>query len=291
MRPILLLSLVLAAVPSSAEEAGIDPLGDLLETERSFARHCSQNGVAASFPRFAAEGAVVFGPEPVDLADWLEKYPAPESPLDWRPLLAGVARSGDLGWTTGPWSMAAGSDGGTIHGTYLTVWRLQADGTWKWEIDIGVRHPRQEEEPDELTVAEPGGAPPETKGDLEATRTRLFMVDRLLGIASEKQGRARAYQSYGDADLRLYRQGQPPVVGLEASLEVLGKTDIKENWKTQGGGISSGADLGYTYGAVQLVKGPRGSRSVSGHYLRLWRRAENGIWKLLVDVELPAPAA
>lgn len=283
LTPCLLLTLCLPAVVGAGETGTVETL---IESERAFARLSVERGIGVAFSSYAAPDAVVFRPEPVDLATWLEANPAPDGTLDWRPELAGLAASGDLGWTTGPWRLDTG--GGTFHGTYLTLWRLQPDGTWKWEIDIGISHPEPPPGPDEPEILEPTGWVPEASLDAEATKTRLFMSDRLLGVSTEKQGRVTAYDNWGDLELRLLRPGRPPVVGLDPALEVLGETEIVENWRTQDGGISSGTDLGYTYGFVHAVENRGTSRPTTSYYLRIWRRDAEGLWKVLFDVELPA---
>ena len=287
MRLITSLLIFLGVLPSIVLAEG-DPLESMVASELDFARLSVDQGIGTAFPSFAAEGAVVFRPEPTDLTSWLAAHPAPDSSLDWRPEFAGMAASGDLGWTSGPWRLETGVEGETVHGTYLTVWRRQPDGSWRWAIDIGISHPEQEGAPTELTVLEPTGWVPEAPADVKATETRLFMADRLLGVATEKQGRFTAYDDWGDPALRLLRPGSPPVVGLDPSLEVLGETESVENWRTQGGGISDATDLGYTYGFVHAVENRGASRPTTGYYMRIWRRDAEGPWKVLFDVELPA---
>lgn len=55
--------------------------------------------------------------------------------LFWWPAFAGIARSGDLGFTTGVVSV---DEARTPRGHYFTVWRRQPDGAWKWIYDGGV---------------------------------------------------------------------------------------------------------------------------------------------------------
>lgn len=59
--------------------------------------------------------------------------------LVWRTEKAGVARSGDLGYTSGgyDWSFTDAA-GRSIKdkGKYLTVWKKQADGSWKVLFDM-----------------------------------------------------------------------------------------------------------------------------------------------------------
>jgi ketosteroid isomerase-like protein len=60
--------------------------------------------------------------------------------LQWEPERADIAASGDLGWTTGRFvSEGPGPDGTTVRveGIYVSIWRLQPDGTWKVVMDLG----------------------------------------------------------------------------------------------------------------------------------------------------------
>jgi ketosteroid isomerase-like protein len=58
--------------------------------------------------------------------------------LTWRPKAAGVARSGDLGYTSGLYEAKLKTTaGGTVvdNGKYLTVWKKERDGAWKVLFD------------------------------------------------------------------------------------------------------------------------------------------------------------
>ena len=60
--------------------------------------------------------------------------------LTWTPLRAEVSASGDLGWTTGSYEMTRLDEQGAPHvrrGKYVTIWRRQADGSWKAVLDGG----------------------------------------------------------------------------------------------------------------------------------------------------------
>ena len=56
--------------------------------------------------------------------------------LEWYPLKVEVSKSSDLGYTFGNWifTNAKGEKG---FGNYMTVWKKQKDGTWKYVIDGG----------------------------------------------------------------------------------------------------------------------------------------------------------
>jgi ketosteroid isomerase-like protein len=58
--------------------------------------------------------------------------------LTWHSNEVGVARSGDLAYTSGTYQSAfKGGSGKTLvdKGKYLTIWKKQADGSWKVLFD------------------------------------------------------------------------------------------------------------------------------------------------------------
>jgi ketosteroid isomerase-like protein len=59
--------------------------------------------------------------------------------ISWHPDKAGIARSGDLGYTSGPYEETfTDVTGKTVSdkGKYLTVWKKQSDGSWKVLFDM-----------------------------------------------------------------------------------------------------------------------------------------------------------
>jgi ketosteroid isomerase-like protein len=61
--------------------------------------------------------------------------------LRWQPISAEIAKSGDLGYTVGSYTITRTDETGSAvvgTGKYLTVWRLQKDKSWKVEFDTGV---------------------------------------------------------------------------------------------------------------------------------------------------------
>jgi ketosteroid isomerase-like protein len=61
------------------------------------------------------------------------------SKLTWHPNKVGVARSGELGYTSGTYELSfKDASGKTIadEGKYLIVWKKQADSTWKVLFDM-----------------------------------------------------------------------------------------------------------------------------------------------------------
>ncbi|MEO8879934.1 MAG: hypothetical protein ABI446_06010 [Gemmatimonadaceae bacterium] len=74
--------------------------------------------------------------------DAIQKSLAPLGPgvLTWAPRVADAAPSGDLAFTSGDAIIKEGSD--VSYSNYLTIWKRQADGTWRFVADGGNSSPR-----------------------------------------------------------------------------------------------------------------------------------------------------
>jgi len=60
--------------------------------------------------------------------------------LTWSPVGAGIAASGDLGYTYGTYEFRSKDKDGkpaVNHGKYTTIWKEQKNGSWKVALDMG----------------------------------------------------------------------------------------------------------------------------------------------------------
>ncbi|MGZ8407513.1 MAG: DUF4440 domain-containing protein, partial [Caulobacteraceae bacterium] len=125
----MLIALFAAAVVSAASPAPI------VAAERAFAADGAATGIKNSFVKHSSADAIMFAPDVVNVHEHFGKQPdlAPgeNDGLAWWPLWAGIARSGDIGFTTGPVEVKGERMG--FH--YFTIWKKQPDGTWKWVFD------------------------------------------------------------------------------------------------------------------------------------------------------------
>lgn len=70
---------------------------------------------------------------------WEQMYQMPGFSIGWQASKVEVARSGDLGYTYGTYELMMNDPKGnpvTDRGKYVTVWKKQADGSWKAVADI-----------------------------------------------------------------------------------------------------------------------------------------------------------
>ena len=86
---------------------------------------------------FFQQGKMLSGIEE-EKKNWTGMLSNPNLTITWEPEI--VEASGGLGYTTGPFEIhvkqADGSETIT-RGRYVTIWRKQADGSWKAAVDIG----------------------------------------------------------------------------------------------------------------------------------------------------------
>ena len=97
------------------------------------------------FNSLVADDAVFFGRdvargrEAVAKA-WLPLFTDPSMFLKWQPDEVHVSASGDLGYSIGTYDRMSKDPSGrstSATGTYVSIWRKQADGKWRAVLDIG----------------------------------------------------------------------------------------------------------------------------------------------------------
>ena len=110
----------------------------VMETERAFARTMADRDHAAFLSMLSAEAVFFSGPKalrgPEEVAAWWKRYyEKPRAPFSWEPEQVEVLDSGTLALSTGP----VRNPDGKLIGTFTSVWRLEAPGTWRIVLDKG----------------------------------------------------------------------------------------------------------------------------------------------------------
>src|SRR5271156_4535736 len=139
-------ALLLAACVSAPAPAPDGALEQLFAAERSFARASTEHGIRAAFLEYFASDGIDFAPGPGPMRERMLERPAPTDPLalllDWSPQVGAVARSDDLGYTTGPYSLRNQRDASaaTHYGYFFSIWKRE-NGKWRVAGDAGVSTP------------------------------------------------------------------------------------------------------------------------------------------------------
>jgi ketosteroid isomerase-like protein len=144
-------------LPGEQQQSAPNPLMDptakpgkvlLFDLEARFAKDTKERGGAGFASWFAEDGvALGNGQAPVigrvaieKSANWLPK----NYQLTWTPTDAQMGPSGDMGYTWGHFegrSKDASGNPVLNSGRYMTIWRRQADGSWKVVLDAGANEP------------------------------------------------------------------------------------------------------------------------------------------------------
>lgn len=274
---------LVAAAPALAQTPDAAPI---VAAERAFAADFPALGLAGSFQKWSRPDAIIInGGRAQTVAIVFEGAPLTRRPgeavITWWPTFAGVAMSGEMGFTTGP----AARDQ-EPYGHYFTVWRRQADGQWRWVYDGGSNaspagQPDADSAPRLLPVATTGSTSP------EAAFAEVQAAEAALAAAARTDQKA-AHLAVMASDGRLYVAPLSPAEGPQAFAAALdGWLPRFEFGAAEGGGSSDAGDMVWTYGPAGWMRDGVMRR---GHYMRLWQKRPEG-WRIVMAQLIAAPIA
>lgn len=122
-----------------------DAVREVREADSAFALAADLQGTGSAFAAYVAPQGVVFsGSEIVIGTDAVralyDEQQRAGGTLNWRPVYADAVESGDLGWTVGEYVFTGrGMNGSVVQrfGKYLTIWKKQPGGDWRFVVDGG----------------------------------------------------------------------------------------------------------------------------------------------------------
>jgi ketosteroid isomerase-like protein len=129
-----------------------DLKNEIMQIDRAFNDMAQTEGVAVAFEHYSADSVILFrnAITPIvgkgDLIVSFVNFP-PEASLIWKPYFADMAASGDLGYTLGSYVLTVVDSVGSeksAEGNYVTIWKKQPNGDWKFVFDAGNEGPRPE---------------------------------------------------------------------------------------------------------------------------------------------------
>jgi ketosteroid isomerase-like protein len=278
MRTLLFAALLVGACAGNRPAAELPSAAPIIAAERAFAADAGERGWAAAFRSWAAPDAITLSPDPVNAQENLAQFEGDgETTLDWRPAYAGLALSGDFGFTTGPFQIR-GREG--IVGHYFTVWRRQRDGSWKWIFDAGtdVRDPGPavavDAEIPTLPVAlESAGSAEEAIAEVSAIETQIASGG---AIPSEALSRRLAHNA------RVNRPGAAAAVDRAAAVALV-VADGGVGYRALRQEAASSGDMVFTLGEVRDQH--EGAERLR-YYARIWQRRPEG-WRVVFDEIVP----
>jgi ketosteroid isomerase-like protein len=249
----------------SLAASGQRSVDGLIQAENAFAAYAVAHGTKDAFLKFVDSSGVVFNEgKPVNAIDFWNKRADDPGVLNWHPQNAAISSSGDLGFTTGPWTFQkTPRDSVVARGIYTTVWHINKTGEWKFLVDLGVSNCPADYDSSLVILNS-------TKNIGKGSLSSLIEVEKEF-IALSKHP-LQVYKKYLSADAILNRNGELPQHAVKTS------NSFPENveYKILGSGIASSGDLGYVYGATVI-------NSKTNNYLRIWK-LEGNEWRVVVEV-------
>jgi ketosteroid isomerase-like protein len=263
----------LAGFSTEASAAGGNA-ASLAAAETAFAQESLAKGARTAFLNALSDDAIAFEPGPQNgKKAWRAKKEL-DGTLQWQPILAAVSTSGDLGYTTGPWSFTSkGEKQPATHGQFISIWRWEG-GKWKMYLDLGSHNPAPTAPPDELRLID-NHAPHEAR--------TIALPVMLAQDKAYAANRAANLSGAAEEDVRLYLPNEFPVTERAAAAAALARAPGAIEFGPTRGEVSEGGDLGFVWGEYRDGAGTE----PTGYYLRIWRKNRAGEWKLALDLLHP----
>ncbi len=124
------------------EEKNVAAKVDMMNADREFSLLSEKEGLRKAYSEFIDGDGVLLRPgyKPMDGADAMDYIIQSNDSsfiMTWEPKDASLSSSGDLGYTYGVYSLKPKDADTVIYGSYVTVWRHQKDGKWKFVLQSG----------------------------------------------------------------------------------------------------------------------------------------------------------
>lgn len=132
---------VFGCKPKPAATHNASAMREIIQTDSIFSAMSKSAGMRKAFIEFIADEGVLLRPNhlPIVGADAIEflsqAADTSSSVLSWQPLGGDVSTAGDIGFTYGTYELQVTDTSFT--GTYVSVWKKQPDGKWKFVLDSG----------------------------------------------------------------------------------------------------------------------------------------------------------
>ncbi|HEV8428415.1 MAG TPA: nuclear transport factor 2 family protein [Pyrinomonadaceae bacterium] len=268
---------------------GQSALQEMVKTEQAFSKMAEEKNTRDAFMAFIADDGLLFRPGAVNGKKWMTEHPVPPSDkrplLAWQPAYAKMARAGDLGFTTGPWEFKndINDKSPSGYGHFVTLWKKQADGSWKFVVDLGITHP-QSGGPQTLWHPSDDREKP-NRFAVPTIAKHLIAQDRKYSDLA-KLGVYHAFVTFAAEEIRLYRAGSLPFVGIESASKAFTSIKGQPGWQPAGGDVSRSGDLGYTYGTYEIADDTY-KVIEKGSYVHIWKKNKFGLWRVVLDVANP----
>lgn len=253
-------------------------LQKIIQTEKAFAQTSIDKGTKNAFLEYLSKESIIFDKSmPVNGLEYWQNLDF-KGVITWQPLVAEIAGSLDLGYTIGNYQLhnTTAEEKPSSFGSFVTLWKKQADNSWKVAIDMGVPHGEINTNTTNITEIYPIFKPYELKNQMVLSERMVFMKDHFYWKNAKSS--LNQFETYLAQNVRIYRKNLKPIIGKQNAKVFLKKVYDKNLIYTGLKAISSNAgDLVCVYGVIS-------GGGKSGTYLRIYKQEAKDVWKIVVEM-------
>ena len=276
---IVLTFLIFIGNASSFSQSNNGLVKSLINAEEYFNEKAKKEGLNKAFLKIADPTCIVFRPNPTNAIEFYNQQKQTSFYLSWQAEYAMISKSGDFGFTTGPYVF--NNDDHIDYGHYVSVWKADKKKHWKLVLDGGITHPKPNSVL-ELAYLDPSNHNyPKLIGPqkIQWREDIVFNTDILLGKSLNKSGNKSLSEFY-DAKVRLYFPNHLPKIGKEEALKFIAEQKLAVNSSPTFADRALSGDLAYTYGKA-IISGK------DYNYIRIWQIDQKMKWNIILDAYLP----
>ena len=254
----------------------------LVNAEKEFAASAAKNGEKSAFLDFAASDALVFRPNPQNVKTY---YASQENikTLSWAPVYARVSKSGDWGFTSGPFVLDGQEK---AYGQYLSVWKA-VNGKWVLTLDIGSMHNKPLNKVENQYIEPTSFVKPKfnTEKQIAAGKDIINTTEKTLNATLKSYGGA-AFAGFVNPDAHLIFPGHEPIIGKDKIIAFYNGMVSKMSLKTNKIEKAAGGDFAYTSGVATVDY--KADLRESFNYVFVYERQADHNWNLIFQIYTPA---
>lgn len=254
----------------------------LVKAEKEFAESFAKDGSKTAYAAFAAADGLAFRPNPVNARTFYASQPESKN-ISWTPVYARVSKSGDWGFTTGPYIESGDKP---AYGQYLSVWKA-VNGKWQLDLDLGISSNKPLNKVTSEFIEPKEFYKPKFLNDKQraAGADIIATTEKTLNATLKSYG-ISAFSGFLNPDARLLFPGNEPIIGKDKILPFFNSMISKVSLKTTKVNKADGGDLAYSYGIATVDY--RADLRESFNYVFIYERQPDHNWNIILQVFAPA---
>lgn len=135
--------LIFSCAPKTkVEEKLVDYKPAMIQADRDFSKLSEERGLKLAMLQFIDGRGVLLRPNSLpmvggDAINFISQGNDSSYSMTWEPNGGNISKSGDMGYTYGVYSLKPTNIDTVFFGTYVSIWKRQPDGNWKFVLETG----------------------------------------------------------------------------------------------------------------------------------------------------------